>query len=89
MIAISHVPPKNVGGNFQQSPSKAAWKIISNSFSDYSTRHYFWRVHITIHTIDMIGSKGYKHFLHPLSRQLYSTIIVDGVSGIKHFLVDF
>ena len=85
MIAISHVPPKNVGGNFQQSPSKACWKIIPNSFTDYSTRHYFWQVHKTIHTTDMIGSKGYKHFLYPLSRQLYSTIIVGGVSASNIF----
>lgn len=69
MIVISHVPPKNVRGNFQQSPRKAAWKIIPNRFTNYATRLYRRRVHIiTIHTTDMIGSKGYKHFLHPLSR---------------------
>lgn len=79
MIVISHVPPKNVRGNFQQSPRKAAWKIIPNRFTNYATRLYRMRVHITIHTTDTIGSKGCKHFLHPLSRQLYSTIIVGGV----------
>ena len=67
MIVISHVPPKNVGGNFQQSPSKACWKIIPNRFTNYATRLYRRRVHTTVHNTGMIGFKGCKHFLHPFS----------------------